>query len=198
MKNRRRINFLLGLLTGFLGFFSPSSPLEAKSIGWNADALEVDLAGKNQLPPARAGVTELKFADFYVMPVGPRGLEMTEKLKDLNGRRVRILGFMVRQARPSPGIAILASYAQVTNEGDYGLCDDLPPAVLFVDVPKYHDIAVPYSPGPLLLTGRLELGARQEADGRISYVRLFLDPAPEPSSERAAVVTPVRLLHTRR
>jgi len=125
---------------------------------------------------------------------------MTPKLAGLNDRRVRILGFMVRQARPSPGIVIMAPYAMTTNEGDYGLCDDLPPSVVFVDVPKYHDIAVPFSPGPLLLTGRLELGARQEADGRISCVRLFLDPAPDAPNEAVAVsaLSSRPALHARR
>ncbi len=152
--------------------------MSAKNPGWNADALAVELNGINQLPALATHVSELKFSEFYRIPVGPAGLEITEKLKQLDGQRVRILGFMVKQTRPTPGLAILAPYAATTHEGEYGLCDDLPPSIVFVEVPKYRDIAVPFSPGPLLLTGRLSLGSRVEADGRVSHVRLELDPEP--------------------
>jgi hypothetical protein len=151
-------------------------PAAAKDLGWNADTLHLELDSIKRLPPLPEGVTELKFADFYTMPLGPRGLECTEWLKQLDGKRVRILGFMVRQTRPAMGIALLASYAITTHEGEYGLCDDLPAATLFVVVPKFRGIAVPFTPGPLLLTGRLELGRREESDGRVSYVRLVLEP----------------------
>lgn len=148
----------------------------AKSLGWHADTLTSELTSVKQLPGATTGIAELKFSDFYTSPAGPRGLAYTDAITRLNGQRVRILGFMVRQTRPSPGVALLAAYSFATHEGEYGLCDDLPPATLFVQIPKYSDLAVPFTPGPLLLTGRLELGPRQEADGRISHVRLLLDP----------------------
>lgn len=148
----------------------------AKNLGWHADTLTAELATIKHLPPAPEGVAHLKFSEFFVQPVGPRGLEYSADLKRLDGRRVRILGFMVRQTRPAPGTVLLAPYAAATHEGEYGLCDDLPPATLFVQVPKYADLAVPFTPGPLLLTGKLELGPRQEADGRVSHVRLVLDP----------------------
>ena len=35
---------------------------------------------------------------------------------------------------------------------------------------------VPYTPGLMLLTGLLSVGTQEEADGRISSVRLILDP----------------------
>ena len=157
----------------------------AKGLGWHADALALELSGVSQLPAPTAGVTDLKFADFYKMPVGAEGLTPTEKIKALAGQRVRIMGFMVKQTRPSPGVAILAPFALATHETEYDVCDDLPPAALFVDVAKYADIAVPHTPGPLLLTGKLELGRRVEADGRVSFVRLILDPEAAASSPAA-------------
>lgn len=161
---------------GFLTAALAPNLTRAKSLGWNADALTQELATIKNLPPVPDGVTHLKFSDFFVCPTGPRGLEYTAEIKRLDGQRVRILGFMVRQTRPAPGTIILAPYMAATHEGEYGLCDDLPPATLFVHVPKYSDLAVPFTPGPLLLTGKLELGSRQETDGRISHVRLLLDP----------------------
>lgn len=166
-------------------WFAAAPAASAKSLGWQADVLSLELAGIEKLPPAAEGVTDLRFSDFFRTPVGPRGLELTDKLRALDGRRVRVLGFMVRQTRPSPGVAILAPYAFATHEGEYGLCDDLPPALVFVDVPKFRDIAVPHTPGPLLLTGTLELGPKEQADGRVSLVRLRLDPEPAVSAEAA-------------
>ncbi len=116
-------------------------------------------------------------------------------IKKLAGQRVRVLGFMVRQTRPAPGTVILTPYAMATHEGEYGLCDDLPPSTLFVHVPKYADLAVPFTPGPLLLTGTLELGPRQESDGRVSHVRLVLDPesvVTATQNEPTTTATPAR------
>ncbi len=167
----------------------------AKNLGWNADALVAELDSIQQLPPAPEGVTHVRFSGFFSSPAGPRGLDYTATIKRLDGQRVRILGFMVRQTRPAPGTVLLAPYAAVTHEGEYGLCDDLPPTTLFVHVPKHEDLAVPFTPGPLLLTGRLELGPRQESDGRISHLRLVLDPedaAVPVNTEPIKTVTSVR------
>jgi hypothetical protein len=133
------------------------------------------LRERGQIPPAPEGVHDLAFSRIYRTPLGPKGLELSPATAALAGQRVRILGFMVRQARPSPGVALLAPFPLSTNEIEYSLSDDLPVSTLFVDVPAYADIAVPHTPGPLLLTGRFETGPRQEADGRISHLRLVLD-----------------------
>ncbi|HEU5081401.1 MAG TPA: hypothetical protein VFT72_19470 [Opitutaceae bacterium] len=163
--------------------------LHAKSAGWNADSLTSELANIKKLPALPDGVAELKFSDFYKFPAGPCGLEYSDKLKQLNGRRVRILGFMVEQERPSRGVAMLTPYRETTDEEEYGLCDDLPPATIFAVLPKYQDAPVPYTPGPLLLTGILEVGKRIEADGRVSHVRLLVDPESTPASTTARSAT---------
>ncbi len=175
---------ILGFLTFTIGgvLAVDVSDAAARSLGWQADALAAEFAAFDRLPPAPAGVTDLRFDEFFRNPAGPRGLEPTEKLHALAGRRVRMLGFMVRQTRPSPGIAILAPYAFATNEYEYGLADDFPPNVVFVEVPRFADLAVPYTPGPLLLTGTLEFGRREETDGRVSLVRMCLDPEPASSA----------------
>jgi hypothetical protein len=156
----------------------------AAQLRWNADALVLRIEELSKLPPLAEGVSELKFADLYKLPVGPRGLELTEKVRSLDGRRVRVLGFMVRQAKSAPGLLMLAPYELSTNEVEFGTSDDLPPSLIFVEVPKYEDLSVPFTPGPLLLTGTLEVGRREEADGRFSEVRLKLDESlsPKPAS----------------
>lgn len=177
------------LLLALLALAAMPSQSAGRVLGWNADALALGLDHAGKLPPASEGVAEIKFTEFYQMPVGPRGLELTDKARALAGRRVRLLGFMVEQDEPAPGVALLAPYALTASEHEYGLCDDLPPAVVFVTVPAFRGKAVPFTPGPLLLTGRLEVGPHEEADGRVSHLRLVLDaeppPAPAPSAASA-------------
>ena len=146
-----------------------------------------------QLPPLPDGVTQITFADFFKLPVGRKGLEFTSTIKALDGRRVRILGYMVAQCAPIPGQFMLTATPQTTHEHEYGLCDDLPAATLFVIMQEKQSEIVPHTPGLLLLTGVLNLGTREEPDGRVSTVRLLLDPrapASAPSGCPTAATQP--------
>ena len=109
-------------------------------------------------------------------PVGQRGLEVTEKLRGLDGKRVRILGYMVHQEEPPSGRLLLTPMPAQIHEHDNGLADDLPVSMVYVSVPTMRNEPVPYAPGMMLLTGTLSVGNRAEPDGRISVVRLALDP----------------------
>jgi len=146
------------------------------------------------LPPLPEGVSELTFQDFFKTPIGPRGLETTALLESLNGKRVRILGYMVREKAadaddhsaedasapatngPVPDRFLLTSVPQMTNFAHYGLCEDLPPQTLYVTLADPRKSPVPFTSGPLLLTGILTVGVQTEPDGRTSVVRLTLDP----------------------
>ena len=139
----------------------------------------------NALPPLPPGVTELKFSDFFRQPIGPRGLEFTDRLRSLEGRRIRILGYMVRHDQPAERCFLLAPLPLTLHEREYGHADDLPAATLHVLTTPEAPAQTPYTPGLLLLTGRLSLGNRVEADGRTSVVRLQLDP-PTPGQLEAA------------
>jgi len=139
----------------------------------------------NSLPPLPAGVTELKFGEFFRQPIGPRGLEFTDRLRSLEGRRIRILGYMVRQDKPAAHCFLLSPAPQTLHEEEYGLCDDLPATTLHVITDESAPSQTPFTPGQLLLTGKLSLGNRLEADGRTSAVRLLLDP-PTPEQKAAA------------
>lgn len=136
------------------------------------------------LPPLPPGVTELKFNEFFRSPIGPRGLDFTDKLRSLDGRRIRILGYMARQAKPVDRCFLLAPIPLTLNEIEYGHADDLPATTLHVFTTEEAPAQTPYTPGPLLLTGKLSIGNRLEADGRTSTVRLFLDP-PTPEQKQA-------------
>jgi hypothetical protein len=127
----------------------------------------------HELPPLPRGVTELRFSEFFVSPVGERGLELTEKLKALDGKRVRILGYMVREEHAQQGSFLLTPVPVQLHDHDSALADDLPCATARVMVPGHRPVL--YTPQFLLLTGTLSLGNREEPDGRISLVRLTLD-----------------------
>jgi hypothetical protein len=143
-----------------------------------AQASRLRAADVSKIPPLPAGVTELKFNEFFVSPVGPRGLELTEKLRELDGQKVRILGYMAHREAQPPGVFLLTPFPVQVHDHDNGLAEDFPASVVQVSVPTLREQPVPYAPGLMLLTGTLSLGNRPEPDGRVSLVRLELDPPP--------------------
>lgn len=119
---------------------------------------------------------ELRFADFFKRPVGPAGLEPGERLLALAGQRVRIVGYMAAAALPMRGRIVLAPVPVELGDEDEHLADDLPPQAVFVHLSGPGASAVvPNYRGLLALTGRLEVGPREEPDGHVSAVRLMLD-----------------------
>lgn len=170
------------LCAAFLCVGMSLSPLSLAQTADNrqpdADARRVaallSVTGKPAPPPV--GVAELKFRDFFQMPIGPRGLEPTPKLLGFDGKRVRLLGYMVNAEEPSPGPFILAPLAVSMAEQEDGPADDMPATVAFVHIQGGENWVVPYVPGLLKLTGTLSVGNQEEADGRVSAVRLLLDP----------------------
>ena len=126
---------------------------------------------------------ELRFRDFFRMPIGAGGLESSARLIDLDGKLVRIRGFMAHQDVPTPGFLILSPLPVALGDADESLSDDLPPAVVFV---HFDGPAQPYVPGLLQITGMLSVGAHDERDGHVSQVRLRLDAA-----QFAAAIVPL-------
>ena len=164
---------------------TPASATEAASATTPGTNQPFSILSTNALPPLPSGVSELKFSEFFRQPIGPRGLEYTAKLRRLEGRRIRILGYMTRQTKPVDHCFLLAPVPLTLNEIEYGHADDLPAATLHVFTTEDAPVRTPYTPGPLLLTGTLRLGNRLEADGRTSTVRLQLDPPTAEQKEAA-------------
>jgi hypothetical protein len=125
-------------------------------------------------------VADLRFDEFFKLPVGPKGIEVSPRLAGLDGKKVRILGYMVKQARPTPWTLLLSPVPVASNEAEYGLAEDLPPSLVRVSLPRSHQPITPHTPGLLLLTGTVEVGDREEPDGRHSLVRLQVDRQPWP------------------
>lgn len=164
---------------------TPASATEAASATTAGTNQLSTILSNNAPPPLPSGVSELKFSEFFRQPIGPRGFEYTEKLRSLEGRRIRIFGYMVRQELPVDHGFLLSPVPLTLHESEYGLADDLPVTALHVFTTKDLPARIPHTPGPMLLTGKLSLGNRNEADGRTSVVRLHLDP-PTPEQKQAA------------
>jgi len=139
---------------------------------------------KVELPPAPEGVTDLQFSEIYQLPIGPEGLAFTDKVRGLKGQKVRMLGYMVKQTQPMPWTMLLSPIPMTLHESHYGFAEDLPAQVVHAFTERTTTPILPHTPGLMLLTGRLDLGAQEEPDGRVSHVRLFVDP-PTPEQRKA-------------
>lgn len=127
------------------------------------------------LPPPPEGVVDFSLDRLYVSPAGRRGLEFTPEARHLNGQRIRLTGFMVRQTQPVPWCFLLSPISLSLHEREYGLAEDLPPSALHIFYPRSLPPVLPWERRPLVVTGIFSLGNREEADGRISAARLTID-----------------------
>ena len=66
-----------------------------------ARVVRMDVPKALAITPATKGIEDIRFGDLFRLPVGPKGLEPTDRLRALDGRRVRIVAYMAC-ARPSP------------------------------------------------------------------------------------------------
>jgi len=138
------------------------------------------LAVRKTLGPPPAGVTELKFRDLFKLPIGPRGLEPTEKLLSLDGKRVRIVGYMVRQSPAPKGQFLLSPLPTTLGDEDESLADDLPPTTLAISLDKSNELVLPMLPGLLQITGTLHVGMQADpATGRSMPAAIVLDEASQ-------------------
>lgn len=127
-------------------------------------------ASRADEPPA-----ELAFADFFVQPIGPRGLQPTARLLAAQGRTVRLVGFMVQREQGQPGQFLLTPRPLSMAEHADGEADDLPAATVTVLLPEgQQQRLVAFRPGPLALRGRFEYGPAEVEPGRVSWLRLHL------------------------
>ena len=161
-------------------------PLQAAFAG--ATAANVPVASVADRAPA----TELRFAEFFQLPIGPRGLQASLKLLALDGQRVHMVGYMARQDGETavPGLFILAPLPVALGDEDESFADDLPASVLYVHLqPRDSAGYVQHMSGLITVFGTLELGAQPEIDGRTSFVRLRLEAEPQHLAAPTSVST---------
>src|SRR6188474_2797859 len=107
---------------------------------------------------AEAGpqAADLKFREFFQLPVGPRGLVPSARLLSLDGQQARITGYLAHQDASSaaPGIALLTPLPVSLGDEDESFADDLPASTLYLHLAgPLAGRSVPYRPGLVALTG---------------------------------------------
>jgi hypothetical protein len=166
---------LASLLTLSLFVALPASALEPGIIDASIAPLEAEQNRNifaDQLQRPTPDPEDLKFREMFQLPIGPRELMPSEKLLRLDGRRVRMVGYMVDQKTMRS--FILAPLPLKLGDEDESLADDLPPGVVFIHFAEEDTAALRHIPGLLELTGTLRIGNFVESDGRVSAVRLTL------------------------
>lgn len=120
---------------------------------------------------------ELQFRDFFKLPIGDKGLEISPALTQANGQLVTLTGYMVQQEVPDKGAFLLTPRPVQMSEHADGDADDLPPAtVLVMLAPAQVGWVVPHVRGLLRITGMLSVGRKEDGNGRVSWVQLRLAP----------------------
>ena len=172
--NRRR----MGQITTLLLLMGCSYSLWAHG----TKAAVVPPAALSSISPAADGATELALRELYQMPIGPRGLVPSAKLLALDGRQVRVAGYMVAEDAPVAGRLILAPVPTQLVDEDEPESDDLPPNVIYVNFPSA--IQAQSMRGQIRVTGTLRLGAVAQPDGRLAAIRVELSPELVPHLPR--------------
>lgn len=122
-----------------------------------------------------AKIADVNFSELLEGRISDRGISVSPKAKGLDGKKVRIVGYMVRQEDAPPGRFLIAPVPVQLHDEHYGLADDLPATTIFVSTPRPNKPAPHYTPAPLTVTGVFSVGNREEPDGRISIFRIELD-----------------------
>lgn len=100
-----------------------------------------------------------------------RAARVAAGVEALHGERVRVAGYMVRMEGAPPGAFYLARYPMEAAEGGAGTAD-LPPGALRVEGSSRAGEEVAWVPGVVEVTGTLEVGRAEDADGRVSWLRV--------------------------
>ena len=153
---------------------------------WMGTAQPQPVAPSSSANSRGGGVTELRFRDFFSTPIGPKGLEISELLRQADGQQVRLTGYMVQQEAAAEGYFLLTPRPVQMSEHADGDADDLPPATVVVRLDgSQRSWRVPHVRGLVSVTGTLSVGRHEEPDGRVSWIRLQLQPEAVRSSDPA-------------
>ncbi|MFB9995166.1 hypothetical protein ACFFLM_24785 [Deinococcus oregonensis] len=116
--------------------------------------------------------TPLKFTELYGK-VTVRGVEYSDKLKGLNGKRISMSGYMAPPLKPKLDFFVLTREPMSTCP----FCTtaaDWPADIVLVLMPDGRELD-PTTRG-LNITGRLEVGVKKDDEtGFVSLVRLYAD-----------------------
>ncbi|MBL8296819.1 MAG: hypothetical protein JNN30_00595 [Rhodanobacteraceae bacterium] len=175
--------YVVGLLLAIAGAVSANSSIPSAPPTLRKTPPVFSVQDTLPSPPHEVG--DLRFRDVFELPVGPRGLEATQRLRELDGRRVRLVGYMV-QADVAGGF-ILSPLPAALGHADEGLADDLPPSALLVALPRATELRSGHMPGLIQVTGLLRVGNAENTSvpGRVFPARIELDSRLEKALVKA-------------
>jgi hypothetical protein len=121
--------------------------------------------------------TSLEFQSFFKMPMGAKGFEVSEKVLQASGQKVRLTGFMVKNEIPTPGAFILSPRPVQMSEHADGDANDLPASVCWVYLDtSQKSWVVPHISGPVTVEGLFSFKRVEAADGSVAWFHLKLAP----------------------
>jgi hypothetical protein len=148
----------------------------------HASCLLAALALSSPAPQPRAP-ERLALRELFVTEHGRTRL--SPRVEGLTGQRVRVTGYMVQMEDPPEGAFYLAGHPVFQDESGGGT-GDIPPESLRVRVREVEGAQVPFTPKLVEVVGTLEVGREEDAEGRVSLVRLVLEePIPPAGNQRA-------------
>lgn len=124
-------------------------------------------------PVSAAAETRIRFSDFYIgetyqAGVGMRpDLKISPKMLSLHGQRIEIVGFM-DGILPRDGMFFMILKEPLIGCPFHSVDFDWA-SVAAVFLKK----GTSYIDGPIKVTGRLDVGQRQDETGFVSYVRIY-------------------------
>ncbi len=122
-------------------------------------------------------VTPLELQAFFKMPIGPKGLEVSDKVLKASGQKVRLSGYMVKNELPMPGIFMLTPRPVQMSEHADGDANDLPASVCLVYLDDHQkNWIVPHVPGLLTIEGQFTFKRIEAEDGSVAWFHLHLAP----------------------
>jgi len=142
------------------------------SHGWQTATAAPKQVGRQAVEPA----TPLAFSEFF--EPAPGELKASAKLLGLDGRRVRLVGFMAQMEEPPDGAFYLCPRPVFCDESGGGTAA-LPPEAVRVVVRSAQGKKISFIPHALEVTGLLEVGHHAAEDGQVAPVRLILDRPPD-------------------
>jgi hypothetical protein len=151
-------------------------------IGSRSESGQPAVAPRALPVPARPTGEKLEFREL--LDPGPE-LKPSARALALAGKRVRMVGFMAEMELPPRGGFYLVPGPMKVDEAGGGTAD-LPLQAVRVVSPSAAGSVAAHQDGPLEVTGILELGSTEDADGRVSSIRVLLDGPATARAEPAA------------
>lgn len=166
-KNARTLHLSITSRSGAMGYWFAAMIAPALIV-----SLALVTAPTSGAAPSGVAPASLAFDELLVVRNGTA--ELSPRARALAGKRVRIRGLLVVfEERVTDGFWI-APHAVFQDESGAG-SGDLPPASVWVLAPGPVVRALPPDSIPLEVVGRLELGRKDDAEGRPSRVRIIVD-----------------------